>query len=82
MDCRTQDILTPDLIGTADMSMRVFSLNATIPVLAACDVCGIEIRPRRHRDASGNQWVSGEELIQLWMDHQLIDCKPPEGGEQ
>lgn len=61
--------------------MRVFSSNPTLPVLAACDVCGIGIIPRRYRDASGNQWISGEELVQAWIDHQLSDCKPGEGGE-
>lgn len=58
--------------------MRVFSANPTIPVLAACELCGVQILTQRYRDASGHHWVSGEELIKAWIDHQLIECKPPE----
>lgn len=58
------------------MAMRVFSSNPTLPVLAACELCGTGITPKRLRDANGNQWVSGEELVQLWIDHQLNDCIP------
>lgn len=63
------------------MSMRVFSVNPTLPIIAACEICGIEIKARRQRDAAGHQWVSGEDLVQAWMDHQLIICKPPEDVE-
>lgn len=60
--------------------MRIFSVNPTLPVLAVCEVCGIEIKVRRQRNAAGEQWVSGEELLKTWFDHQLIECKPPEEG--
>lgn len=62
------------------MSMRIFTLtNPKQPVVAVCDLCGLEIKTRRQSNAAGEQWVNGEELVQAWIDHQLDDCK--EGGE-
>lgn len=54
--------------------MRIFSVNPTLPVLAVCEICGVEIKATRQRNAAGEQWVSGEDLISAWFDHQLVNC--------
>lgn len=61
--------------------MRLFSVNPTLPVIAACEICGVKIDVKLSRDTSGHMWISAEELITAWMDHQLIDCKPLNEGE-
>lgn len=60
--------------------MRVFSLmNPKHPVGIACDTCGAEIKVPRQRNEAGDQWVTGEDLIKFWMDHQLLECREVTG---
>ena len=68
--------------------MRVFSANPKIPVIAACDICGVIIKFEQSRDPAGHVWVDGNALVKGWFDHQLIDCKvgepvdPKEGDDE
>lgn len=60
--------------------MRIFSLmNPTHPVCVVCDVCGMEIKVPRQRNPTGEQWISGNDLIKEWMDHQLLSCQEVTG---
>lgn len=65
------------------MALRIFTLtNPKQPVIAVCEICNTEVKARRHSNAAGEQWINGEELVQSWLDHQLIDCIPREVNDE